>query len=271
MLVHPQHDLIAAEVRSWYTDWSGATAGGDTAGQQMDVQTERCAFGYLRRGPGAVRRLVLTVDDAGELPGAVDAGARFFGTADFEVWCDEKDRAAALEPALGSVGFLPAETTSVLALVGTLDAADGPPALEVAEVVDATTLSVWARVKLQGFSDSEEEPSDGRLAAEIAARLAEWPISRYDLAFLGGEAVGALAHYTASPDQMVFALATRVPFRHRRIAQSMLQRWVSRGVAQAARSLLINCEANGRPAALYRRMGFTDEVYWHRRYQRGLT
>jgi GNAT superfamily N-acetyltransferase len=113
------------------------------------------------------------------------------------------------------------------------------------------------------------------LEEELAARRAEWPISRYEIGSVdapgtadGSEPVAILAHYTASLDQMVFLLTTLVPFRHRGIAQAMLGHWAERATAAGARSLLINCDEHGRPAQLYRQMGFTDPVYWHRRYQR---
>jgi GNAT superfamily N-acetyltransferase len=268
---HSQHDLVAAEVRSWYTDWADHAAVVDETSTSVGVASVRKPFGFLRTGPGSVRRLMLTTDVPADVAGALASATQFFETTEFEVWCDDRARAFAIELALLSLGFVPAESTSVLALVGGLRAADGPAALEVEEVSDEQALRSWARVKLQGFAGSEDEPSSDVLAAEMSARRAEWPISRYDLALLDDEAVAALAHYTASSDQMVFLLATRVPFRHRGIAQSMLRRWVDRATSAGARSVLINCAEGGQPAALYRRMGFTDEVYWHRRYDRAVT
>jgi GNAT superfamily N-acetyltransferase len=67
---------------------------------------------------------------------------------------------------------------------------------------------------------------------------------------------------------MVFLLATRLPFRHCGIAQGMLAHWSRQAKGADIRSLLINCDDGGQAAALYRRLGFTDEVYWHRRYRR---
>jgi ribosomal protein S18 acetylase RimI-like enzyme len=65
----------------------------------------------------------------------------------------------------------------------------------------------------------------------------------------------------------VFILGTRAPFRHRGIAQAMLARWAaSSSAAAGSRSLLINATDGGAPAALYRRLGFTDEVYWYSKY-----
>jgi hypothetical protein len=37
-------------------------------------------------------------------------------------------------------------------------------------------------------------------------------------------------------------------------------------VASGCRSLIINAEDGGRPAELYRRLGFVDEIYWYQKY-----
>jgi ribosomal protein S18 acetylase RimI-like enzyme len=64
----------------------------------------------------------------------------------------------------------------------------------------------------------------------------------------------------------VFNLGTRVPFRHRGIGQAMIAHWAGAGMADLCRSLIINATDGGAPAALYRRIGFTDEIYWYRKY-----
>jgi GNAT superfamily N-acetyltransferase len=66
---------------------------------------------------------------------------------------------------------------------------------------------------------------------------------------------------------MVFNLATRLPFRHRGIARSVLARWSGAADQHRTRSHLINCDDGGPAEVLYRRLGFTDEVYWYRRYR----
>ena len=75
-----------------------------------------------------------------------------------------------------------------------------------------------------------------------------------------------LAYYRGR-DQLVFNLATRVPYRHRGIAQAMLTRWVEAGTARGSRSLIINAAEGGRPAELYRKMGFVDEIHWYQTYE----
>jgi hypothetical protein len=119
-------------------------------------------------------------------------------------------------------------------------------------------------VKVRSFDDSEDVPAVGAVSAEIANREAELPLAECQFGLLDGEPVAVLAHYPG-PDDLVFILGTRVPFRHRGIAQAMLARWVAS--SPGARSLMINATDGGAPAALYRRLGFTDEVYWYSKYE----
>lgn len=121
-------------------------------------------------------------------------------------------------------------------------------------------------MKVQAFADTDERPTTRQVRAELAERQAEWPICRYQLARLRGEAVAILGHY-AGEDQMVFNLATRLPFRHRGIARAMLAHWSAAGDRQGVRSHLINCDDGGLADTLYRRLGFRDEVYWYRRFR----
>jgi ribosomal protein S18 acetylase RimI-like enzyme len=91
-------------------------------------------------------------------------------------------------------------------------------------------------------------------------------LAECQLGLLGGERVAVLAYFRGR-DQLVFNLGTRVPFRHRGIAQAMLARWVDAGMADGCRSLIINATDGGAAAALYRRIGFTDEIHWYQKYE----
>ena len=100
-------------------------------------------------------------------------------------------------------------------------------------------------MKLQAFGDTETAPRPDHLAAEISARRAELALTGHQLGLLDGKPVAVLAYYRGAPDQLVFNLGTRVPYRHRGIAQAMLARWVDAGVASGCRSLIINAEDGG--------------------------
>jgi GNAT superfamily N-acetyltransferase len=255
---HPEHDAVSNEVRSWYT----------VSTPSIGLEVVSTDYGFLAHSESRaeLKRLVLTVDTPGEVAPAIRAAGDSFGTQAFDVWVDDRARADRLSGALASAGLEPDQSTVVLALVGDIRADRRTEQLTFEDVTDLDQLSEWAAVKIQGFADTEDPPTRQRLDGELANRRAEWPVCRYQLARLDGEGVAILGHYTGG-DQMVFSLATRLPFRHRGIAQTMLARWSREGDDQSVRSRLINCDDGGPADALYRRLGFVDEVYWHRRYR----
>ena len=82
-----------------------------------------------------------------------------------------------------------------------------------------------------------------------------------------GESVAVAAFYEGD-DRFIFVLGTRVPFRHRGIGRTLLAHVVHDPGASGCRSVMINADEGGRPEALYRRLGFTDEVHWRRPWTR---
>jgi GNAT superfamily N-acetyltransferase len=210
----------------------------------------------------------LEVDEDHDVAAAVEAAAGIAG-ARFELWVDDRDRDRVVGSALASLGWQPVRTTTFLALVGPVAAAPGPPDLQITAVDpdEGDHLTTWASVKLRGFAESDDPPAPDVLEAEADQWRGEAVLARYDLAWLLGEPVGVLGRYAGS-DQLVFNLAVRPPWRRRGIGQALLGRWVAQGEHEGCRSLLINANDGGPAAALYRAMGFVDEVHWQRCYER---
>jgi GNAT superfamily N-acetyltransferase len=253
---HPRHDAIARAVRGWYTE----------AVPEVGIVSSEHWFGSLcLTGPDRAR-VVLTIDEPDQVPRAL-AAARAAAGAErgLLVMVDDHDRAGRLDVALRSGGCQFDEVTTYLALAGLLRAEPGPAGLAIENAETEADLAVWATVRLQSFADSEAAPSAASLADEVASRVAELPLASYQTGRLDGEAVSALAYYPGA-DQLVFILGTRLPYRHAGIAQAMLGHWARAAAADGCRSLIINAHEGGRPAELYRRMGFTDEIYWYRKY-----
>ena len=254
---HPDHDAVSQELHRWY----------NSAVPEIGLDGTAHWFGFTcMTGPGRAR-IVLSISDPAQVPGALAAARDACPAGRYLVMVDDRDRAARLGPALRQHGCDYQESTTFLALTGPLTSpAPGPGDLEVV-VIGNGQLETWARTKLQAFADSEDPPDPQALEAEIADRRAEQPLSEYQLARLDGQPAAVLAHYPGA-DDLVFILGTRTPYRHRGIAQALLARWAaSATTAAATRSLLINARDGGAPAALYRRLGFTDEVYWYSRYE----
>jgi hypothetical protein len=255
-VAHADHDAVAREVRSWYT----------SAVPEAGIDSSDHWFGSLCiLGPERAR-LALTVGEPEEVPAALAAARSACGDRELLVMVEDRRQARQLDAALRSGGCQPDEATTYLALVGPMLARPGPAGLGIECVADEQALAVWARVRLQSFANSEESPADNDVAAEVAARQQEMSLASYQIGRLGDAGVSVLAYYPGA-DQLVFVLGTRMPYRHLGIAQAMLARWAEAGTAGGCRSLIINAHEGGQPAALYKQLGFTDEVYWYQRYR----
>jgi ribosomal protein S18 acetylase RimI-like enzyme len=218
------------------------------------------------RGRGTVRAGV-TADDVE----ALIAEAEEIVTGDsLSLEVDDRATAAAIGPALEAIGFQPGTASVHLAyLAGLAPTNDTPPGLRIDDVPpDGPALQEWATVKLQAFSDSEAAPANEDLDAELVARRAEMAGQGRALAArIQGESV-AVAGFYEGDDRFIFLLGTRVPFRHLGIGRALLAHVVHDPEASDCRSVLINADEGGRPEALYRSLGFTDEVHWRRPWTR---
>ena len=252
---HPEHDAVASEVSGWFT----------ASAPEIGYEVSENWYGYQSDLGSGQARVILRVAEPGQVPAALADAAAAGGAGTLTIWVDDRHRAARLDGALRSAGCRPGDATTHLALVGPMTGRPDPGRL-VVQSVDEAGLAAWATVKLQSFGDTESAPAPERLAEEVAVRRDELTLAECQLGLLGGERVAVLAYYRGH-DQLVFNLGTRVPFRHRGIAQAMLAHWVDAGMANGCRSLIINATDGGAPAALYRRIGFTDEIYWYRKYE----
>jgi ribosomal protein S18 acetylase RimI-like enzyme len=124
----------------------------------------------------------------------------------------------------------------------------------------------YVLVKLKGFANSEDAPSVEHVAEELAVRERELAsLGRFSIARVGNEPAAILGYYDGS-DRLIFNLATRTPFRMRGIARQLLCQVIEDSYDQGCRSVIINTDPNDTPIQWYRRLGFTDEVYWRRSY-----
>jgi len=255
---HPEHDLVAEEVRGWYKN----------SYPEMGYSVERRPFGWYGRNtaaPGICR--VDVADISGGDVVALLADARdYFGATTVTLHLDERRLDAELHPALVAAGCQREQDTIYLAHVGELPDASAAPEIEIV-MCDEALLEEHAVAKRKGFADSEQDPTHAEVIEEVTLRKAELAGNgRFAIARVGSEAASTAGWYTSN-DAFIFDLATRVPYRRRGIATALLRHVLEVEYRAGARSVVINADEDGRPAQLYRRLGFTDEVYWRRQYR----
>lgn len=254
--IHPYHNALVDELRRWFTS---------SAPEINYVVTEQW-YGYLSNPDGPTgTRVILTLDDPNLVAPALRDARDACPDQEITICVDDRRRFHTLNHALRRAGCRATKATTHLALVGPMRAVRGPVGLQFDDV-DHVNLHEWAETKIQCFENSDADPDSKRLAREISVRDSELTLATLKLVRLDGEPVGVLGYY-AGFDQLLFNVGTRVAFRHRGIAQSMLAHWVDEGRATASRSLMINADDPGQPAALYRHLGFRDEIYWYQSYQ----
>ena len=173
-----------------------------------------------------------------------------------------------LGPALIEAGCSGDSADTYPADVGPISGAPWVSGVTIDRAV-SETLEDYVVTKLKGFADSEDQPSTVQLAYELALRRGELQgEGQFLRARLGGETAGIVG-YWGGADQLIFQLATRVPFRGRGIARQLLYEVLAEASAQKCSSVIININPEDTPIEWYRWIGFVDEVYWYRSYSFG--
>ena len=123
--VHPERDALGLELRRWFTSSEPA----------LGYVVTKHPYGF-QSDPGGVvgARVVLTVDDPGDVPNAL-ADARHRSGGPITVWVDDRARCARLDRSLRDAGCRPIKSVTHLALVGSLSARPGPASLTVHDIV----------------------------------------------------------------------------------------------------------------------------------------
>ena len=254
---HPEHDRLREEVRSWYR----------TSLPELGYHVERRRFGSYRRhseNPDAGLIIVeaMAPDEAGEF--LADA-RNYFENRAVNIWLEDKDLDATLGPALVAAGASMDKANTHLAHVGPRPERVQLSGMTV-EPVTAETLMDYVLVKLKGFANSEDAPPVEDVEQELAVRRSELAsLGRFLIARVGDEPAAVLGYYDGT-DRLIFNLATRTAFRMKGIARYLLCQVVADSYAQGCRSVVINTDPHDTPIQWYRRLGFTDEVYWRRNY-----
>jgi hypothetical protein len=254
---HPDHDRLRAEVRSWYR----------TSSPQLGYHLVQRRFGSYRHHANHPEsgRIIVEALTPGEVPEFLADASSYFDNRAVDIWLDDKDLDAAVGPALVAAGCSIDKAITYLAHVG-----PRPERVQLSgvtvEAVTPDTLMDYVLVKLKGFANSEDALPAEDVDKELAVRSRELAsIGRFLIARVGDEAAAILGYYDGS-DRLIFNLATRMPFRMRGIVRCLLCEVIADSYEQDCRSVIINTDPHDTPIQWYRRLGFTDEVYWRRNY-----
>ena len=255
---HPEHDRLCEEVGSWYR----------TSLPELGYHVERRRFGFYRRhaeNPDSGLIIVATLA-SGEVPEFLADARNYFDSRVVNIWLEDKDLDATVEPALVAAGASKDKENTHLAHVGPCPERFQRPDITV-ERITRDTLMDYVLVKLKGFANSEDSPPIEDVDQELAVRGSELAgMGRFLIARVGDQPAAILGYYDGS-DRLIFNLATRMPFRMRGVARHLLCEVVAHSYDQGCRSVAINTDPSDTPIQWYRRLGFTDEVYWRRNYQ----
>ena len=257
---HPHHDAISASLRAAYSE----------PHPDMGWAAERRRFGIYRRNTKAATNPDVIARDVA--PGDVEKFLKdvrsYFGIGPrpARIMIDDRKLDSTLGPALEAAGLALDERTTFLAHVG--DVPEAPPVAGIAvDAVGEGGLEEYEDTRRRGFANSDEPTAQEELDRGVHLRRAEMTGgANYWLARIGEEPAAAMNWYDGE-DRLIFSLATRLPFRKRGIASHLLCSLLRDSERKDTRSVIINANEAGTPIDLYRRLGFTDEVYWHATYE----
>jgi hypothetical protein len=255
---HPEHDRLSEEVRSWYR----------TSTPDLGYHVTQRRFGSYRRHAEDPDSGLIIVDamTPDEVPEFLADATSYFDQRAVNIWTDDRKPDATLGPALIAAGVSADKANIHLAHVGPRPGRFQQRDITV-ERVTAGTLMDYVQAKLKGFANSEDAPPVEEVEKELAVRQSELAsVGRFLIARVNDEPAAILGYYDGI-DRLIFNLATRTPFRMRGIARHLLCQVVTDSHDQGCHSVVINTDPDDTPVQWYRRLGFTDEVYWRRSYR----
>ncbi|MCH7810903.1 MAG: GNAT family N-acetyltransferase [Chloroflexi bacterium] len=256
---HPHHDAVAASIRAAYAQ----------PHPEMGWAVEERAFGLYRRNvkAGTYPSVLLRNVSPADVSALLDDVRQYFAGSPqpVRIVIEDREADAALGPALEAAGLQLDERTTFVAHVGAAPEAAGVPGVSVEPVADGG-LAEYEDTRVRGFANADDPPPED-LGSRVDLRRAEMAgEAHYWLARVDGEPAAVLSWYDGE-DRLIFSLATRVPFRNRGLARHLLCRLLGESERQGTRSVVISGDEAGTPIDLYRRLGFTDEVYWNATYE----
>ncbi|MEX1195809.1 MAG: GNAT family N-acetyltransferase [Dehalococcoidia bacterium] len=259
-MAHPEHDAVAAALLAAYEE----------PYEPMGWATERRPFGIYRQNTKAQTypNVIVRSVSAAEVPDFLrDVRSYYAGsTLPARIMIDDREADATLGRVLVAAGVHLEERTVFLAHVGDVPAEREAPGVRI-EVVGRGGLFEYEDTRRRAFDNTEEPTPPEDLAWRVDLRRAEMDGGAHHwIARADGQPAAMMGWYEGR-DRMVFSLGTRMPFRNRGIARLMLTQLLAESREAGTRAVIISADEYDTPVRLYRRLGFTDELYWRATYE----
>lgn len=255
----PDPDLspVSREIRARYR--------GAKRGRRETVHRGRYGWYTRHLDDPSLDSVIVGPISEGQIPDLLEEVRQQYGAGPARVYVDDRNLNCALNKAMVASGCRPSCELIYLAHLGKPPQIESVPELSV-EHVTGDNIRDYEIVRMKGFSDSEDDPDQSEVAANVDALTADLGEGCELIVARVGQEAAAIAGWYEGQDRLVFHLATRVPFRNRGIARHLLSRVTCETYAQGRRSVTIFTDPEDTPIHFYRRLGFTGEVYWQARY-----
>jgi len=258
---HPEHERLIRTVPEWYHQTF----------QKMGYIAERRDFGYYTRNlisrHSANNRANILDLSPFQVRAFLDDLRHYYHHQPVQIWIEDRDTNRKLKNSLLKCGCVTGLASTYLAYVGSVPALIPIDGL-IIEKATQDTMREYVKTRLMGDDNTEAEPFGELLEVEIILRLAEMEGEGcFNLAKIGNESVAVIGWYDIGADRLIFQVATRIPFRNRGIAKYLILDALFDAYQEGRHSVIINADPTDTPIQFYRRLGFTDEVFWRQAYQ----
>jgi len=180
---------------------------------------------------------------------------------------DGREEDASLGKALREAGCKKNSSEIFLVHRGVTPQCPSPDGIEV-EPVSESNLIEFSETRLKAFSLIEDTSQTKEIHDEMSIRRSELTGTASGcLARFQGEPAGAFWWYEEQDFIFLSLLGVLPPYRNQGIGQWLISRRVQDAYKEGYQFVILNVLSdNVNAIRLYRRLGFSDEIYWRGRY-----
>ena len=192
---------------------------------------------------------------------------RYYDSSPVYINVDGREEDTTLGPLLCKAGCKKTRSQIFLAHTGPTPQLAALNGIEI-EPVSESNLIVFAETRLKAFGLIEETSQEEAIRDEISLRRSELTgTARGLLAYVNGQPAGAFWWYEEQGGIFLSLLGVLAPFRNKGVGRWMICERLQDSYERGYQFVILNVLTDNVDAIrLYRRLGFTCEVYWRGRY-----